>query len=213
MNCKHWMNSQEAAIPLGISVRTLRRRDKAGKLHTVRTAGNHRRIALTEIQRLRGQDAAGRCALYARVSTGLQAREGHLARQLERLRVAATERGYQVVQANAEHAWSLNAKRRGMKQLLSLLEQQTLDGILIEYPDRLVRFGFGSLQETFRWHQVRVEVLDPPERTDPTIELLADMLAIVTVFSGKLYAYRAHANPCRKASVIGSIDEGQKAVA
>ena len=76
-----------------------------------------------------------------------------------------------------------------------------------------MRFGFDSLQETFRWHQVRVEVLDPPERTDPTTELLADMLTIVTVFSGKLYAYRAHANPCRKASVIGSRDEGQKAVA
>jgi putative resolvase len=213
MNCKQWMNPQEVAISLGISVRTPRRWDKAGKLHTVRTADNHRCIALTEIQHLRGQDVAIRCALYARFSSFKQAREGNLARQLERLRVAAIERGYQVVQAIAEHALSLNEKRRGMKELLSLGEQQALDVILIEYPYRLVRFGFGYLQETFRWHQVRVEVLDPPERTDQTTELLANMLTIVTVFSGKLCAYRAHANPRRKASVIGSIDERQKAVA
>src|SRR3989442_14569362 len=136
MNCKQWRNPQEAAISLGISVRTLRRWGKAGKLHTVRTAGNHQRIALTEIQRLRGKDAAVRCPLYAQVSSFKQAREGNLARQLERLRVAATERGYQVVQAIAEHASSLNEKRRGMKKLLSLVEQQALDVILIEYPDR-----------------------------------------------------------------------------
>src|SRR5437870_2725557 len=124
MNCEQWMNPQDAASSLAISVRTLRRWEKAGKLHTVRTAGHHRRMALTEIQRLRGQDAAVRCALYARVSPFKQAREGHVARQLERLRVSATERGSQVVQAIAEHAWSLNQKRRGMKKLLSLGEQQ-----------------------------------------------------------------------------------------
>ncbi len=109
MNCKHWVNSQEAALSLGIAVGTPRRWGKAGKLHTVQTAG-------------------------------------HLARQLERLRVAANERGY----------------------------------------------------------QVRVEVLDPPERIAPTPELLAGILTLVTVLSGKLYASRAPANPRRKASVIGS---------
>jgi hypothetical protein len=109
MNCKHWMNSQEAALSLGIAVGTPRRWGKAGKLHTVQTAG-------------------------------------HLARQLERLRVAANERGY----------------------------------------------------------QVRVEVLDPPERIAPTPELLAGILTLVTVLSGKLYASRAPANPRCKASVIGA---------
>src|SRR5260370_23907963 len=89
-------------------------------------------------------------------------------------------------------------KRRGMKKLLSLVEQQAVDVVLLEDPDRLVRFGFSSLQETFRWQQVRLEVLDPPAQVDPTTALLAAMLTIVTVFSRKRYAYRAHANPRRK---------------
>ncbi len=126
MNCKLWMNPQEAAVSLGIAVKTLRRWDKAGKLHGARTAGHHRRIGMAEIQCLQRQgEQAVRCALYARVSTGLQAQEGN-------------------------------------------------------------------------WQQVRLEVLDPPAQVDPTTDLLAAVLTIVTAFSGKLYAYRADANPHRK---------------
>jgi putative resolvase len=199
MNRKLWMNPQEAAVSLGVSLKTLRKWDKAGKLHVARTAGHHRRIGMAEIQRLqrRGEQAV-RCALYARVSTGLQAQEANSARQLERLRVAAAEREYQVVQTIAEYAWSLNEQRRGMKKRLSLVGQQAVDLVLREAPDRLVRFGFASLQETYRWQQVHLEVLDPPAQVDPSTDLLAALLTIVTVFSRKGYAYRAHANPCRK---------------
>jgi putative resolvase len=185
MNRKLWMHLQEAAVSLGISLKTLRRWDKTGKLRVARTAGNQRRISMAEIQHLQRQgEQAVRYALYARVTTGLQAQEGNLARQLERLRVSAAEREYQVVQTIAAYAWSLNEKRRGMKKRLSLVEQQAVDVVLIEDPDRLVRFGFSFWQETFRWQQV-----------DPINDLLAAMLTIVTVFSRKGYAYRAHANP------------------
>src|SRR6266699_6154308 len=115
MRSTHWMNPQEAAASLGISVKTLRRWDKAGKLHAAQTVGKHRRIARSEIQRLQGQrDAVGCCALYARLSISKQVQEGNLARQLERLRIAAAQCGYQVVQAITECASSLNEKRRGM---------------------------------------------------------------------------------------------------
>ncbi len=143
MNRKLWMNPQEAAVSLGISVKTLRRWDKAGKLHVARTAVNHRRISIAEIQRLqRHGEQAVRCALYARVSTGLQAQEGN-------------------------------------------------------------------------WQQVRLEVLDPPAQVDPTTDLLAAMLTIVTVFSRKLYAYRAHANPRRKKALpmlVSKSEQEERAV-
>lgn len=73
------MNPQEAAAALGISVKTLRRWDKAGKLHAARTAGNHRRIGMAESNRIQRQrEQAVRCTLYARVSTFKQAQEGAL---------------------------------------------------------------------------------------------------------------------------------------
>ena len=216
MNRKLWMHPQEAAVSLGIAVKTLRRWAKAGKLHVARTAGHQRRIGMAKIQRLQRQgEQAVRCALYARVSTGLQAQEGNLARLLERLRVAAAEREYQVVQTIAAYAWSLGAKRRGMKKLVSLVEQQAVAVVLLEDPDRLVRFGFSSVQETFRWQQVRLEVLDPPAQVDPTTDLLAAMLTIVTVFSRKRYAYRAHANPRRKKALpmlVSKSEQEERAV-
>ena len=193
------MNPQEAAASLGISVKTRSRWDKAWKLHAARTTGKQRRIARSEIQRLRGQrEAVGRCAWYARISTFKQLQEGNLARQLERLRIAAAERDYQGVQAITECASSLNEKRRGMRKQHALMKTRAVDVVLIEHPERLVRFGFSHLEEAFGWCHVCLQVLDQPTPQDATQELLAALLTIVTVFSGKLYAYRAHANPRRR---------------
>ncbi len=46
------------------------------------------------------------------------------------------------------------------------------DVVLIEDPDRLVRFGFGYLEQAFGWKDVRLEVLDPPKQQEPTEELI-----------------------------------------
>ena len=110
-----------------------------------------------------------------------------MTRQVERLRSVARERGYQVVALIAEQASSLNEKRKGMKKLLTLIDQQAIDVVLIEYPDRLVRFGFGYLEEAFVGGRAGIEVVEPPQAQSPTEELVADVLSIVTVFSGRLY--------------------------
>src|SRR5579864_5183381 len=100
MKNKRLLTPSEAAAELGISIRTLYRWEEAEKLSTVRTVGNQRRIPLEEISRLhrqgKGQAGAERCALYARVSSVRQEQDGNLARQTERLKQAATERGYEV---------------------------------------------------------------------------------------------------------------------
>jgi len=51
---KQVYTAKEAAAALGISVDTLRRWDKAGKLRVERDRGNHRIVAASEIDRLRG---------------------------------------------------------------------------------------------------------------------------------------------------------------
>jgi len=192
MKKKEFLSAGEAARALGVSVKTIQRWDKAGLLPVIRTATNQRRIPVETVHHLlKGQGKALRCAIYARVGSRKQEHEGHLTRQVERLQEVARERGYQVVALIAEQASSLNEKRRGMKRLLHLIDQQEIDVVLIEYPDRLVRFGFGYLEETFRWKQVRLEVGEPPQVQTPTEELVADLLSIVTVFSARFYGSRA----------------------
>jgi len=120
-----------------------------------------------------------------------QEQAGNLSRQTARLKEAASARGYEVVAVIAERASSLNERRRGLKKLLSLMGEQAVDVVLIEYPDRLVRFGFSYLEQAFAWQHVRLEVLDQPQVQEPTEELRRDMLTIVTVFAGRLYGQRA----------------------
>ena len=195
MKNKRLLSPKEAAFELGISVKTVQRWDEAGTLRTVRTAGNQRRIPIEEIARLRrrggGKQGAERCVLYSRVASGSQEQEGHLAQQTERLKEAARARGYEVVQIITEQASSLNERRSGMNSLLSLIGAQAADVVLVEYPDRLVRFGFSYLEQAFGWMGVRLEVLDPLKQLEPSEELVQDLLTIVTVFAGRLYGHRA----------------------
>lgn len=192
MKKKEFLSVGEAAHAFGVSVKTIQRWDKAGLLPVVRTATNQRRIPLDAIRHV--LNASGkmlRCAIYARVSSAKQQQEGNLHRQVERLQQVAQNRGYLVVSSIQEQASGLNEKRKGLKKLMKLVEQQEIDMVLIEYPDRLVRFGYGYLEEMFRWKQVRLEVIEPPKMQTPTEELVQDLLSIVTVFSGRLYAARA----------------------
>ena len=192
MKKKEFLSAGEAARALGVSVKTIQRWDKAGLLPAIRTATNQRRIPVDVIERIRKtRGPMLRCAIYARVSSAKQEHEGNLTRQVERLQHVAQERGYQVVSLIAKQASCLNEKRTGMKKLLALIDQQAIDVVLIEYSDRLVRFGFGYLEEAFGWKQVRLEVVEPPKVQTPTEELVRDLLTIVTVFSGRLDGQRA----------------------
>jgi molybdopterin-binding protein len=56
---KETYTASEAARALGISIDTLRRWDRDGRIRTERDAGNRRRVPAAEIERLRG-DAATR---------------------------------------------------------------------------------------------------------------------------------------------------------
>ena len=52
---KQFYSASEAAKLLGISLDTLRRWDRSGRLETARDTGNRRIVAATEIRRLRGE--------------------------------------------------------------------------------------------------------------------------------------------------------------
>ena len=210
MKNKRLLTPSEAAEELGISIRTLIRWDQAGKLRTVRTAGNQRRIPVEEIFRLLrlGEPQAPRCALYARVSSVRQEQDGTLSWQTERLNEAARARGYEVVAVITEQASSLNERRRGMKKLLALVGERAVDVVLIEYPDRLVRFGFRYLEQAFQWQHVRLEVLDQPHVQEPPEEVMRDLLTIVTVFAGKLYGQRAKGLRRRVQTALKECEQG-----
>lgn len=184
---------------LGVCTKTIHRWDAAGKIQTVRTPGNQRRIPVTEISRLQGQNQpvqTPRSAIYARVSSKKQDVDGNLERQKNRLLEAAQQKGYHVTRIIIEQASGINENRRGINRLFELISKDEVDVVMIEFKDRLARFGFRYLQQAFELKHVKLEVLETPSALEPNEELIQDMLSIVTVFAGRLYGNRAKG--CRK---------------
>jgi putative resolvase len=187
------LSTGRVAKRLGGTVRTVYRWEDAGRLHPVRLPTGQRRFSSREVERiLRARvGMAPRCAICARVSSDKQAEAGNLDRQRERLLAAAAERGFEVVAAVSERASGLNEKRRGLRRLFRMAAAGEIEVVLLEFKDRLARFGFAYVVEALSAHGVRVEVLDGSVAAEATQELVQDMLAIVTCFAAMLYGNRS----------------------
>ena len=128
--------------------------------------------------------------IYARVSTKKQADAGNLDRQMERLRQYARENGFTIRAEFMDIASGLNQKRRGLANVLKLAEQGEYKKLIIEYPDRLARFGYEYIERHLKYCGVEIIAIAEKEPEDAQSELVRDLLAIVTSFSARLYGAR-----------------------
>lgn len=64
---KQFYSAGEAAKLLGISLDTLRRWDRAGRIETARDRGNRRIVSASEVQRLRGEQDSGHLSARNRI--------------------------------------------------------------------------------------------------------------------------------------------------
>ena len=64
---KQFYNASEAAKLLGISLDTLRRWDRAGRIETARDSGNRRIVSAAEVRRLRGEADGGQLSARNRL--------------------------------------------------------------------------------------------------------------------------------------------------
>ena len=85
----------------------------------------------------------------------------------------------------------LNFKKRGLRQLISLILSNRVDTLYITHKDRLLRFGT-ELMITIA-HQFNTQVVILNAQTESFESQLAqDVLEIMTVFSARLYGSRSH---------------------
>lgn len=192
---KAFMRTGEAARYLAVSTRTIRRWDKAGKLVCHRTPGGHRRIALVELERvLHGQEQvpnARKTAVYSRVSSHEQKKRGDLQRQVEAGKKYCQRRGYLTGPVYTDVASGLNTARRGLQGLCRAIERGEIDRVVVTYRDRLTRFGFDYLARYFASHGATVEAVEGRVAPSFEEELVQDLIAIVTSFSGRVHGLRS----------------------
>lgn len=188
------LTSHQAAKLLNVWPHTIRRWEREGKLKPLRTPGGHRRYKELQIMALIGEEITRKgtkqCAVYARVSTAKQAEAGNLQRQKERLITYAVEKGYQVKTVYTEIASGLNENRRELAKLAKTATKDEIDVIVIEYKDRLARFGYKYLEQYYQLCGIAIDIMESDEGRSAQEELVEDMIAIVTSFSARLYGKR-----------------------
>jgi len=184
---------KEASELLGLNPKTLRRWDDEGKLKAIRTFGNHRRYKLEDIEAIINsteieQNNQRNVFIYCRVSTNKQKESGKLLRQKERLVQYCNERQYNIVHIFEETASGLNDKRRELTKMFRRLSE--VDTIIVEYPDRLARFGFNYLKEFSKSLNVNIEIIEEKSKAEPNEEMVNDLISVVTCFSTRMYGAR-----------------------
>ncbi len=184
-----YLSIKEAATFLGVAESTLRRWEKEGKLTPERTSGGHRRYSRELLTALRNKKDNNKITIgYCRVSSSDQKED--LKRQVENVTNYCIANGYQF-RLIEDLGSGLNYKKKGLKELLLLIESREIERIVINYKDRLMRFGYEMLEDVCRLNNVKIEVINHSEDKTYEEELVEDVLSIITVFSSRLYGSRS----------------------
>ncbi len=175
----------DAASRLGLHVATLQRWDRQGKIRIVRTLGGKRRVPLSEVHRLMGEQELRAPILYARVSS--RGQKNDLERQKERL-----QRACPGAEMHTDIRSGLKFDRPGFLAVLRAVQERRVSRVVVAYEDRLARLGVDLLRQVFAAYGTTLEALDPKPKGTPETELANDLIAIITSFSARLYGLRSH---------------------
>jgi predicted site-specific integrase-resolvase len=184
---KKYISTQDACDFFQISISTLRRWDKEGKIDTYRTPGNQRRYC-TELRTKnsnRDIDVEQKQKIcYCRVSSPSQ--KNDLQRQKEYLK--SKYPNYRIIE---DIGSGINWKRGGLKTILELAMQNKLQTVVVAHRDRLCRFAFELVQWILEQNNVELVVLDETVHSSEQ-ELAQDLLSIIHVFSCRQMGQRRY---------------------
>ncbi|PSR24501.1 MAG: DNA-binding protein, partial [Sulfobacillus benefaciens] len=206
---EEFLSIGKVAKRLGVSTQTIRRWQKDGKIQELRSPTNRRLYSVREVQRIMGIRHAENVVIYARVSSAKHKADGHLERQVERLKGYAAEHGYEVLRVFQEQASGINEHRTQLQHLLTMAEHREFQRLLIEYPDRLARFGYRYLERHLNSHGVTIESTHVHEPHTSSEELTDDFLTMITVFSARLYGKRSQEFRQKTKKLMVEMKEGE----
>lgn len=188
-----------AATRLGVSTKTLERWLAEGKIEGIFTQGGQRRYNLDSIIPVRHgnpKDERG-TLLYARVSSRSQ--KSDLEVQIKFLKSR-----YPDAEIITDIGSGLNFKRKGLQTLLDRVLTNTCKLVVVAHKDRLCRFGFDIIAWLCTRQQTQILVLDQ-KNLSPEREMVEDILAIVHVFSCRLYGLRKYKKQIVEDSELPSV--------
>lgn len=175
---------------VGVTVKSLQRWDRTGRLKALRTDTNRRYYTDVHLsQVLKTPKAEGRKVAYCRVSS--QAQKPDLKNQRRVLEDFCAAKGMANVEFVEEVGGGLNFRRTAFCKLIQDIEKREIATLIVAHKDRLCRFGFELIEDICKRHGCELLILNQ-ERMSPEQEMVSDLMAIVHCFSSRLYGLRTY---------------------
>jgi len=197
------LKTTEASKYLGVSINTIKTLSNRLKLKSFKTAGGHRRFRQEDLDLFMGKITEvpeKLTVIYARCSTHKQ--KENLERQKDRLRKHAESKNYKYMIVD-EIASGINEKRKGLHKVINLIFEGKVERVLIEYKDRIARFGYEYLWAIFRNLGIKVEIMENKAQKYEE-ELAEDIMKILTCYSARYYGARGGRKKGQKNKVVSN---------
>ena len=185
-------NISEFSKVAGISIKTLQRWDREGKLVASRTPTRRRVYTDEHVAQAMGVTRKAlkrKNVVYARVTS--QAQKPDLEQQTKALEQFCLAQGLVVDEWISEIGGGLSFKRKKFRNLIRQIESGEVLTLVVAHKDRLARFGFDLIEYLCELHGAKLIVVNS-ESLSPECEMIEDMLAIVHCFSSRLYGLSSY---------------------
>lgn len=206
-------NVAEFAKLLGVTVKTLQRWDREGRLVPLRSPGNRRLYTDDHLKQIFGDklEKKGQRRLrvgYCRVSSNNQRPD--LVNQHRVLGEFCEAHGLGIAEWIEEVGGGLNFRRPKFLALLERILRGEVEVVVIAHKDRLARFGFDLTEYLCQRSGCEIVVMNS-EQLSPQEEMVQDLLTIVHTFSARLYGLRNYKKKLQEALALdqGTQDPAQ----
>lgn len=179
------------AKEIGVSIQTLRNWHESKELVPIKiTNGGTRYYSDKQLDSYLNKNTAKQreICIYSRISNKSQ--KDDLANQIKFLKDYCNVKGYITVEYS-DIGSGLNFKRKQWNILLSKVQNNEVEKIVISHKDRFVRFGFDWFESFCKLYDCQIEIVFN-ETLSPQAEMIQDLISIIHVFSCKIYGLRKY---------------------
>ena len=209
MSNTEFLGGKEASRILGVHQRTLYLWESKNKIETIRTPGGKRLYNVQKFinenqeyikknginNNIGNTDKKNIC--YIRVSSINQSND--LERQREVMKRLYPD--YEIIE---DIGSGLNLNKRGIRRIIKMGIEASINELIVAYKDRLTRFGYDLIENIIKEYSGgRIIILNKLKVLKPEEELVNDVMALMNVYVAKM-------NGLRRYNIKKSFKNGRK---
>lgn len=182
---KEYIKASEYANRMSLHIRTVYRYYHNKKITGYQDKDTGTIFIKNPFKKQNDKTVQNQVILYSRVSSNEN--KNNLDNQLEKLRLYAVAKGYQIIKEVKEIGSGLDDKRTKLNEIFEK-DLNKFEILLVEHKDILTRFGFNYIELFLKSHNKKVEIINAVNTNKE--DLIQDFISIITSFCARIYGQR-----------------------